>query len=92
MMDTARLDVRELDLKTRYTRVTDALLSDITDTFPGLTSLTLSRSSVRITDAGVAHLARLTGLTSLDLSYCNHITDAGVEHVQDLTPRCEVYR
>ena len=82
LMGAARLDVRELDV--RGTRVTDAMLRDITTTFTGLKSLYLSMCD-RITDAGLAHLARLTGLTSLDLSYCSHITDAGLAHLARLT-------
>ena len=82
MMGAARLDVRELDLP--KTRVTDALLRDVATTFPRLTSLTLSGGGL-ITDAGLAHLPRLTGLTSLDLSRCDRITDAGLEHLGQLT-------
>ena len=39
----------------------------------------------RITDAGVAHLAQLTGLTKLDLFMCGRITDAGLAHLAQLT-------
>ena len=81
LMRVARLDVRELYV--RGPRVTDALLTDITTTFTGLTSLDLYGCD-RITDAGVKHLARLTGLTSLDLSWCR-ITDAGLADLARLT-------
>lgn len=38
----------------------------------------------RVTDAGLAHLSRLTGLRSLDLSFTG-ATGAGLKHLQSLT-------
>jgi hypothetical protein len=37
-----------------------------------------------ITDDGMAHLARLVNLTSLDLRYCNQITLVRRTHLQDV--------
>jgi len=34
-----------------------------------------------VTDAGLAHLARRTGLTSLKVNWCPLVTDAGLAHL-----------
>ena len=39
----------------------------------------------KITDTGLKHVAQLTQLTSLNLSYCSKITVTGMEHVAQLT-------
>lgn len=37
-----------------------------------------------VTDAGLAHVARMPSLDTLDLSYCRNITDASFEHLKRL--------
>jgi len=45
----------------------------------------LNLSSCSITSTGLAHLAALTRLTDLDLSYCNRINDLGLKKLRGLT-------
>jgi hypothetical protein len=49
---------------------------------PGLTSVRLDRNR-NVTDAGLAHLKRLTGLTTLDLRF-TMVTDEGLKHLHGL--------
>jgi len=56
--------------------VTDALLDELVKAFPKLTSLSILGS--KVTDVGVAHLARLSGLTELHLDWVE-ITDEGLK-------------
>jgi len=58
------------------TRIPDAHLEKISS-MPALTKLDLKDCSV-ITSAGVRHLAKLTNLTILDLSWCTGVGDDGV--------------
>jgi hypothetical protein len=52
----------------------------------GLSRLqTLILDTTPVTDAGLACLADLKGLVSLDLAYCGQVTDAGVAHLTGLT-------
>ncbi len=51
----------------------------------GITQLkSLDLRDLQITDAGLAHLARLTRLTDLDLTGCPAVTDAGLAHLHGL--------
>jgi hypothetical protein len=46
----------------------------------------------RITDAGLANLKELKGLTSLDLRFTKQITDAGLKELRKALPKCEISR
>jgi hypothetical protein len=37
-----------------------------------------------ITDTGLGSLARMSGLTQLEIVFCDHITDAGLAHLCSL--------
>jgi hypothetical protein len=39
----------------------------------------------QVSDAGLAHLAGLTGLSHLDLSACKQVSDADLAHLVELT-------
>ncbi|MFO0876308.1 MAG: hypothetical protein U0840_02960 [Gemmataceae bacterium] len=62
--------------------LTDAALAHLKN-WPQLKSLGVTQA--KFTDAGMAHLPALTGLTHLYLSDCDGITDAGIAHVGKLT-------
>ena len=64
------------------TKLTDAGLIGISTHAPNIRSLTLAGSAV--TDAGLAHLAGLSQLTELGLSYCPFITGTGLKHIASL--------
>ena len=55
-------------------------------TISELTSLeNLKLSCCNISDAGLEHIGRLTGLVNLNISYNKKISDAGLEHLSYLT-------
>ena len=63
-------------------KLTDADLRQ----FSALTNLReLNIGWTEISDTGVAHLKRLTGLESLYLESCSNVTDSGIAHLADLT-------
>jgi Leucine-rich repeat (LRR) protein len=62
------------------TWITDADLRRIA-TLPHLRKLNLTRT--KITDVGMEHLAKLTGVTNLDLYYAEYITEDGIAHLKD---------
>ena len=43
-----------------------------------------------MTDAGLAHLSKLTQLASLNLESCYEVTDAGHVQVQRAIPNCAI--
>ncbi len=45
----------------------------------------LNLSSCSLTDAGLVHLAGMSKLEYLDLSYCNRISDTGLKHLRALS-------
>ncbi len=44
----------------------------------------LNLSSCSLTDDGIKHLAAMTRLEYLDLSYCNRLSDNGLKHLRNL--------
>jgi hypothetical protein len=74
--------LRALDL-TR-TQVTDAGLAHLVGLAATLEELQLDRCGA-LTDAGMAHLGKLTSLTFLSLRDMNWVTNAGVDHLVGLT-------
>ena len=77
----------------KHTRVpvdaTDSRLAGILKWMPELDSLDMS-GCTRITDAGLAHVAKLGNLTTLDLYDCTSISDAGRKVLPQFLPQCEV--
>lgn len=66
------------------TRLTDGALERL-GRMEGLSALGLGPApTIRITDAGLGHLAGLARLTQLELESCEGITDRGLEHLARL--------
>jgi len=68
-------------------RLSDKGLALLARTFPRLTTLELTGTCSSITDAGVAALEPLAGLTSLSLCEGWNVTESGVAALQALTAR-----
>jgi len=86
LMLTASQDVKELEISDSW--ITMESMDGVATTFTGLTSVKLvsTFSSFGNTDAGLQHVAKLTNLTTLDLTGCFFgITDAELQHVAKLT-------
>ena len=62
---------------------TDALLAEVVARLPGLRHLLTDGNGGALTDRGLAHLAGLTALESLDLEW-SAVTDAGLPAVAAL--------
>ena len=62
--------------------ITDADLRRL-ESLPHLRKLNLTRT--KITDVGMEHLAKLTGVTDLDLRYAEYITEDGIAHLKGWT-------
>jgi hypothetical protein len=43
-----------------------------------------------VTDAGLLHLKRLTGLKELEIYHCSAVTDAGIVALKKALPRCQI--
>jgi len=69
------------------TQITDA---EFVRLIPKLELLIL-HGCVQMTDAGIAHITKLSSLTTLDLGWCTSLTDAALEHVATLTNLNELH-
>ena len=69
--------IKSLDLSEVSKIINNEALSQILPMLPKLQSLDLN-GCTQITDAGLAHLTRLTSLKSLILAFCHQITDVGL--------------
>jgi hypothetical protein len=66
----------------------DQHMAQLVEMLPGhgakIDSLDLS-GCIKITNAGLDHLTKMTKMQSLNLNYCGQITDAGLGHLSNMT-------